>query len=246
MRQLENKIALITGASQGIGKTIAKKFSREGACVVITARNKNGLESVAGEINDSGHKTFIIEADLSHLQDIRRIVSETIKECGRIDILVNNAGIIHPSIDLIDLDPNLWNEVININLTAPALLSKEVLPFMIENRSGNIINISSIGGRMGGKGRTAYRASKAGLINLTQSIAAEVKQYGIDVNCICPSATDTEGFRKNIDQRGRDHNPKIMLPEEIAEIALFLASDASSAITGTSIDAFGGTNPIFN
>jgi 3-oxoacyl-[acyl-carrier protein] reductase len=146
---------------------------------------------------------------------------------------------------LVDFEADLWRQVIEVNLTAAALLTKAVLPGMIEHRSGKIINISSIGGRKGGKGRSAYRVTKAGLISLTESVAAEVKEYGIDVNCICPGGVDTEGFRQAFGNRGREDNPKLMRPEEIAELAVFLASDASSAITGAAIDAFGGTNPLF-
>jgi NAD(P)-dependent dehydrogenase (short-subunit alcohol dehydrogenase family) len=139
----------------------------------------------------------------------------------------------------------MWRQVIEVNLTAVALLTKAVLPSMIENRSGKIINVSSIGGRKGGRGRSAYRVTKAGLISLTESVAAEVKAYGIDVNCICPAGVDTEGYRQAFGSRGRQENPKLLRPEEIAELAVFLASDASSAITGTAIDAFGGMNPLF-
>jgi 3-oxoacyl-[acyl-carrier protein] reductase len=116
---------------------------------------------------------------------------------------------------------------------------------MIEHRTGKIINISSIGGRKGARGRSAYRATKAGLISLTESVAAEVKAYGIDVNCICPGGVDTEGFREAFNSRGRADQPKLMQPEEIAELGMFLASDHSTAITGAAIDAFGSTNPLF-
>ncbi|MGH8677143.1 MAG: SDR family oxidoreductase, partial [Burkholderiales bacterium] len=112
-------------------------------------------------------------------------------------------------------------------------------------KSGKIINISSIGGRKGSAGRSAYRATKAALISLTESVAAEARPHGIDVNCICPGGVDTEGYREAFGSRGREQDPSLMRPEEIAEIAVFLASDASSAITGTAIDAFGATNPIF-
>jgi 3-oxoacyl-[acyl-carrier protein] reductase len=190
-------------------------------------------------------EALALTADLELETDIQRIATETLAEFGRIDILVNNAGIIHPRINLIDFDPAMWRQVIEVNLTAAALLTKMVLPSMIENRFGKIINISSMGGRKGGKGRTAYRATKAGLISLTESVAPEVKPYGIDVNCICPAGVDTEGYREAFDSRGREENPKLIRPEEIAELAVFLVSDASSAITGTSIDACGGMNPLF-
>ena len=186
----------------------------------------------------------MVTADLAVESDIQRIVDESLDRFGRIDILVNNAAIIHPVIDLVDFEPELWRDVIDVNLTAVALLTKRVLPVMIENQSGKIINISSIGGRKGGKGRSAYRVSKAGLISLTESVAAEVKQYGIDVNCICPGGVDTEGYR-DVFGVSRVEKPSLMLPEEIAALAVFLSTPASSAITGASIDAFGGTNPLF-
>ena len=142
-----------------------------------------------------------------------------------------------------DFDPALWREVIDVNLIGPALLTKAVLPTMVERKSGSIINISSIGGRRGSAGRTAYRATKAALISLTESVAAEAKPHGINVNCICPGGVDTEGLREAFP--GREAEPSLMRPEEIAEVALFLASDASSAITGTAIDAYGASNPLF-
>ncbi len=246
MKKLENRIAIITGASKGIGKAIALAFGREGASVVATARTTEAIEAVGDQLLQQGNlETLAVTADLGLEADIQRIATETLARFGRVDILVNNAGIIHPRIDLVDFDAAMWRQVIEVNLTAPALLTKAVLPNMIENRSGKIINISSIGGRKGGKGRTAYRVTKAGLISLTESVAAETKPYGIDVNCICPGAVDTEGYREAFDSRGREENPKLMRPEEIAELAVFLASDASSAITGTAIDAFGGMNPLF-
>jgi 3-oxoacyl-[acyl-carrier protein] reductase len=245
MLRLEDKIAVVTGASKGIGKAIAIAFAHEGANVVVTARTAQLIEALADQISQMGRKAMAFTADLSVESDIARIADGALKRFGRIDILVNNAGIIHPPINLVDFDALLWREVIEVNLTAAALLTKAVLPDMIERRSGKIINISSIGGRKGGKGRSAYRVTKAGLISLTESVAAEVKQYGIDVNSICPGGVDTEGYRQAFG-KGKAENPRLMLPEEIAELAVFLASDASSSITGTAIDAFGGTNPLFS
>jgi NAD(P)-dependent dehydrogenase (short-subunit alcohol dehydrogenase family) len=186
-----------------------------------------------------------VTADLENEKDIERITEETRNRFGHIDILVNNAGIIHPRVNLVDFDTEMWRQVVEVNLIAAALLTKAVLPTMIENEFGKVINISSIGGRKGAKGRTAYRVTKAGLISLTESVAAEVKSYNIDVKCICPAGVDTEGYRKAFGSRGREENPKLIRPEEIAELAVYLASDASSAITGTSIDAFGEMNPLF-
>ena len=116
---------------------------------------------------------------------------------------------------------------------------------MIDRQYGKIINISSIGGRKGGAGRSAYRITKSGLISFTETLAAEVKTHGIDVNAICPGGVDTEGFRDAFNSGGRSEDPRLMDPDEIAQLAVFLASDASSAVTGAAIDAFGSTNPLF-
>ena len=245
MTTLKTKTAIVTGASKGIGKAIALAFGQAGANVAATARTTAEIEAVANQIEQAGSAALPLTADLSLEADIQRIAAETLTRFGRIDILINNAAIIHPPIDLVDFDSGLWRQIIEVNLTAAALLTKAVLPNMIANRSGKIINISSIGGRKGGKGRSAYRVTKAGLISLTESVAAEVKRFGIDVNCICPGGVDTEGYREAFSSQGRAENPKLMRPEEIAALALFLASDASTAITGAAIDAFGGTNPLF-
>lgn len=246
MKKLQNRNAIVTGASKGIGKAIALAFGREGANVVATARTTEAIAAVVDKLLKQGSvEALAVTADLGLEKDVERIAMETLVRFGRVDILVNNAGIIHPRIHLADFDTAMWRQVIEVNLIAAALLTKAVLPSMIENRSGKIINISSLGGRKGSKGRSAYRVSKAGLISLTESVAAEVKPYGIDVNCICPGVVDTEGYREAFGSRGRGENPKLMRPEEIAELAVFLASDASSAITGTAIDAFGGMNPLF-
>jgi 3-oxoacyl-[acyl-carrier protein] reductase len=245
MKELTNKTAIVTGASKGIGRAIALAYSRAGANVVVTARTTSALENVATTIREAGAEALVVTADMSRELDIQRIVDETLARFRRIDILVNNAAVIHPRVDLVDMEAELWRNVIDVNLTAVALLTRAVLPTMIEQRSGKIINISSIGGRRGGKGRSAYRATKAALISLTQSVAAEVKTHGIDVNCICPGGVDTEGYREAFKTRGREDNPNLMLPEEIAALAVFLATEQSSAITGAAVDAFGGTNPLF-
>ena len=246
MAELLGKVALITGASRGIGRSIALAYAQAGASIAVTARSIEQLDLLVAEIEGFGGAALSIPADLALETDIQRIVEVTVQRYGHIDILVNNAAIIHPPIDLVDFDPVLWRQVLDVNLTAVALLTKTILPGMIAQQSGKIINISSIGGRKGAKGRSAYRVTKAALISLTESVAAEVKRYGIDVNCICPGGVDTEGYREAFQSQGRADNPRLMASEEIAALALFLASDASSAITGAAIDAFGGTNPLFS
>ena len=245
MPVLDQKVAIVTGAGRGIGKAIALAYAQAGAIVVLVARTAGAIDAVVAAIAASGGKALAIAADVARDADIARIVSATLERFGGIDILVNNAAIIPASRNLVDSDPRVWREVIDVNLIAPAMLIKAVLPGMIARRSGKIINISSIGGRNGGRGRSAYRASKAGLINLTQSVAAEVKSHGIDVNCICPGGVDTEGLWEAMGPELKNRRESLMNPKEIAEVALFLASQASSSITGTSIDAFGLSNPIF-
>jgi 3-oxoacyl-[acyl-carrier protein] reductase len=235
----------VTGASRGIGKAIALAFATEGADIVATARTTDAVQAVIDQCRKLGRDGLAVTADLGLEQDVHRVADQALRQFGRVDILVNNAAIIHAHTFLVDFAADLWRQVIEVNLIAPALLTKAVLPQMIERRSGKIINISSIGGRRGGKGRSAYRATKAGLISLTESVAAEVKPYGIDVNCICPGGVDTEGMREAFGLRGQQVTPTLMQPEEIAAVAVFLASEASSAITGTAIDAFGWTNPLF-
>jgi len=246
MTSLKGKTALVTGASKGIGKAIAIAFGEAGANVVATGRNQGEIADVTATISARGSDALGVTADLGVESEIDHLVDAATQEFGRVDILVNNAGIIQQRIPIAELDPQLWRDILNVNLTGAFLITQKLLPGMIERRSGKIINISSIGGRKGGYGRGAYRVTKAGLISFTETLAAEVYEHGIMVNAICPAGTDTEGFRQVFNTAGRSENPQLMDPKEIAEVALFLADDASSAITGTTIDAFGGSNPLFD
>ena len=247
--RLKGRTALVTGASQGIGRAIALAFAREGANIVVTARSRDRLQALAAEAESLGVGALAAPADLGVEAEINEAAKAALAKFGAVDILVNNAAIIHARIPVIELDAQLFRDVLNVNLTGAFLITKALLPGMIERPAGSprgkIINISSIGGRKGGAGRSAYRITKSGLISFTESLAAEVKKYGIDVNAICPGGVDTEGYRDAFNTAGRSENPKLMDPDEIAQVAVFLASDASSAITGAAIDAFGGGNPLF-
>ena len=161
-----------------------------------------------------------------------------------VNVLVNNAAIIHSSTPLIDFDMELWQEVINVNLIGAVKITKLLLPGMGSRNYGKIINISSIGGRKGAAGRSAYRVTKAGLISFTESLAAEVKSSGIDVNCICPGSVVTEGYVEAFGQQSIE-NDHMMDPSEIAALCSFLVGDHSTAITGATIDAYGPSNPLF-
>lgn len=241
--KLTEKVAIVTGGGRGIGRAIAVMFAQEGAKVVVTARSVDEIEDAARQIRELGGEAIAVRCDVSNENDVARLVEETMQNFGQVDILVNNAAANLPNINVVDVPIKEWRNVINVNINGPYLCARAVLPSMIERRSGKIINISSIGGRKGAKGRGPYRASKAALINFTETLAAEVYEQGINVNCICPGGVATEMMLEIT--HGQSANQNLMHPDEIANVALFLASDESSAVTGTAIDAFGQTNPIF-
>ena len=240
--KLANKVAMITGGGRGIGRAIALSFAKEGASVVVSARTAPEIEEVAREVEKLGWRSLAIQTDVSREESVENMIGQTLKAFGRVDIFVNNAGTNLPYRNVSDLTLAEWNRVMEVNLTGPFLCSRAVLPTMIRQHSGKIINISSIGARYAAAGRSPYRSSKAALLQFTYCLAAEVKQHGVDVNAVCPGPTDTR-MMKDI-ARG-DLFPALTRPEEIAEVVLFLASESSSAITGTAIDAFGLNNPLF-
>ncbi len=239
---LAGRTALVTGASRGIGRAIAQAYAGAGARVVVSGRDEGALDALAAELGPDVHP---VVGDLTAPETPAALVAATERRFGALDLLVNNAGVIHPARDLADFAPADWRAVIEINLVAPAMLARAAIPVMRATGPGHIINISSIGGRKGAGGRSAYRASKAALISLTESLAAELVGDGIQVNCLCPGAVDTEGYRELMGSRGRAPLASAISPAEIADVALFLVGPGSSAVTGTAIDAFGAANPLF-
>lgn len=235
--------ALVTGGSQGIGKAIAIDLAKNGYRVIVTARNSNLLSKVCDEILQTGGNADYISADIGTEDGIKKI-NDYIEKLSNIEVLVNNAAVIHKSTDLIDFNMADWERVIEVNLLGSVKVTKAVLPSMIKASYGKIVNISSIGGRKGARGRSAYRVTKASLISFTESLAAEVKEHGIDVNCICPGSVITEGY---IEAFGKESlsNPNMMEPIEIAKLCTFLISTDSTSITGAVIDAYGKSNPLF-
>jgi len=241
----KNRLALVTGGSRGIGKAIALEFAENGIDVVVTGRDEGRLIQTSKELQECAVRAYHVDADIGNPEGVKKISEFLTHRELAVNILINNAAIIHPRIPLIDFDMKDWEEIINVNLIGAVRITKMLLPGMIIQGYGKIINISSIGGRKGAYGRSAYRATKAALISFTESLAAEVKSSGIDVNCICPGGVVTEGY---IEAFGDESIQKgnMMDPSEIAAFCSFLVSSKASAVTGAIIDAYGSSNPLFN
>ena len=244
MFNLKDKIAIITGASQGIGKSTAKIFSNAGAHVVCLARNKKKIQHLVDQISKDGNSASYIPCDISDSNLFSKAVKSVIGDFGKIDILVNNAGITRDSL-LIRMKEDQLDEVLNTNLKGAFYGSKAVLRSMMKNKYGRIINITSIVGIQGNSGQSNYAASKAGLIGFTQSIAKEVASRGITVNCIAPGWIDTEMTNELPQEMKYELLKNIPVgktgtAEDIAYTALFLAATESKYITGQTITVDGG------
>ena len=244
MFSLSNKVAIVTGASRGIGKVIAQIFANAGAHVICVARSENAIKSLANEINSDGGSSSHFACDISDGEAFSNLISTTAKEHGKLDILINNAGVTRDSL-LMRMKEDQWDEVLNINLKGAFHGMKAAIRPMMKNRSGRIINITSIVGLTGNPGQSNYAASKAGLIGMSQSVAKEVATRGITVNCIAPGwiGTDmTDELSDEVKEQFLSRIPasRIGAPEDIAHAALFLASDEASYITGQTITVDGG------
>lgn len=241
---LNNKIAIVTGASQGIGKIIAFELAKSGAHVACISRNKKAIESIVDEITINGGQASSFPCDISDSDTLSEIITEIIKENSRIDILVNNAGITKDSL-LMRMSIEQWDDVINTNLKGAFHCTKAVVRYMMKNKFGRIINITSIVGLTGNAGQANYAASKAGLIGMTKSIAKEVASRGITANCIAPGWIETSMTDKlsgEVKNEFLSHIPvgRIVSPDDIANAVIFLASDEAGYITGQTITVDGG------
>ncbi len=216
-RKLRGKVALITGASRGIGRAVASVYCREGACVFVCGRNEHDVEQVAREIRQSGGEIDGCAGDVGSPEDVQRIVRATTERFGAIDVLVNNASVLGPRAPIADYP-----------------LANEVLPIMLARRAGSIINVTSGVGRKGKARWGAYAPSKAGVECLTQVLADEVKDAGIRVNAVNPAGTRTHMRAQAYPAEDPQTLPS---PEEITPIFIYLASDSSARITGESLDA---------
>ena len=244
MFDLNNNVAIITGASQGIGRTIALVFAKSGANVICIARSESKIKELCFEITDQGGQASPIACDVGDGDAYANAIKSVANEYGKLDILINNAGITRDAL-LMRMNDTQWDEVLNTNLKGAFHGIKSAIRPMMKNKYGRIINITSIVGLTGNPGQANYAASKAGLIGMTQSIAKEVGTRGITVNCIAPGWIDTEmtvDLPEDSKKDLLDRIPigKIGKPEDIAHAAVFLASDEASYITGQTITVDGG------
>ncbi|WP_210363788.1 3-oxoacyl-[acyl-carrier-protein] reductase [Bacillus sp. REN3] len=243
--RLEGKIALVTGAARGIGHEIALELAREGASVAVNyAGSEAKAQALADEIKAMGREAFAIQADVSNSESVTGMVKETIDRFGRLDILVNNAGITKDNL-LMRMKESEWDDVININLKGVFLCTKAVTRQMMKQRSGRIVNISSIVGVSGNAGQANYVAAKAGVIGLTKTSAKELASRGITVNAVAPGFITTDMTDKLGEEVKEEMLKQIPLgrfgnPKDIARTVVFLASEDSSYMTGQTLHIDGG------
>ena len=244
--RLHNQVAIVTGAAQGMGATIAGRLAAEGAKVVLSDINVEKVAGVAERINAAANSNALaVKTDVTQEDEVAEMVEVAIEHYGTVGILVNNAGILYPTrID--NVTKAEWDEVLDVNLNGSFLCSKAVLPIMKANNFGRIVNMSSSAGRsVSTLGGVHYTAAKAGVLGLTRGMAKEVAPFGITVNAICPGLIDTEMARENCSPeqlRAYEESfpiPRLGTPDEVAQLIVFLATDAAY-ITGASIDINGG------
>jgi NAD(P)-dependent dehydrogenase (short-subunit alcohol dehydrogenase family) len=256
--RLQNRVAFITGGGRGIGRAIALAFASEGASIAVAARTRAQIDSVAAEVASAfGVETLAIECDVANAESVTRAFARVSEKFGRgPDILVNNAGIAETS-PFLKTDEAMWQRHLEVNLTGTFRCTRAVLPGMIARGCGRIINIASIAGKTGAPYISAYSASKHGVLGLTRSLALEVGASGITVNAICPGYVDTEmtsrGIENIVAKTGKSADDALMVlkraspqnrlvtAEEVASLALLLASDDGRGINGQGINVDGGT-----
>lgn len=252
---LAGKRAVVTGAGRGIGRSIALALAEAGANVVVSARSANEIEALAAEIEGIGRRSRALPCDVTDVEQVRQMAEKAIEALGGIDILVNNAGNAG-SHKFVNHPDELWHRMLAVNLTSIYYVTKAFAPKMIEQRWGRIINIASIAARVGGSYIAAYTAAKHGALGLTRALAVELLSYNITVNAICPGYVNTPmtdasvaniaaltgmeeaKARERLEKTSPQH--RLMEPEEIAAIAVFLAQDINRGITGQAINIDGG------
>jgi len=242
---LKGKVAIVTGASRGIGRQIALTLASYGANIVVNYHGSlEKAKEVASEIEAMGREALLYQGNVADMDAMKAMVKETTKKFGRIDILVNNAGITKDNL-LMAMKEEEFNQVLDINLKGSFICMKQVIRIMIKQRYGRIINLSSVSGRMGNAGQVNYSASKAGVIGMTKSLAREVGSRGITVNAVAPGFIDTDmtaALKDEVKDAIMAGIPlkRVGNPEDIAEAVAFLASDKASYITGQILSVDGG------
>ncbi len=249
--RFQDRVALITGASKGIGRTTAQRLAREGGAVAVNGRDVEAVAAVVRGIEQEGGRALAAVGDVSQAADVTRIVEQTLAEFGVIDILVNNAGGGTMARWLDDLDEAGWTKSLQLNLTGTFLVTKAVVPHMRERRRGRIVMVASIAGRnMSRLSGPEYSAAKGGMLAFMRHIAVELGPYNVGVNAVAPGPTMVERVAKKWELRGAEEREKILRniplgrpaqPEEVAAAILFLASEDASYITGACLDVNGGS-----
>jgi NAD(P)-dependent dehydrogenase (short-subunit alcohol dehydrogenase family) len=243
--RFEENVVLITGAAKGIGRTTALAFSEQGAKVVLVDVLEEELKEVDEIIQKAGREVLSIQGDVSDNRQVQNAVKETVKAFGRIDVLVNNAGIDVGSAPIINVTEEMWDKSLQVNLKSAFYFCKSVVPIMLENAKGSIVNVASIAGKEPNENMAPYAVSKAGVICFSRVLAKEVARDGIRVNCIAPGLTKTD-LLKNLSPEQFDRLLKkipmgrVGYPEEVADLILFLSSEGSSFITGQCFNIAGG------
>ena len=254
--KLAGQTALITGGGHGIGQAIAFALGREGATVVVCGRQSEPLEKTSARLLEMGIKVRHLVVDVADETQVEKLVATTLEAFGRIDILVNNAGVTGPTAPVHKVTRSDWDEVLAVNLTGAFLCAKAVIPHMVERRSGKIINISSIAGKLGYALRSPYSASKWGMLGLSRTLALELGPHNIQVNAICPGPVAGERMQGVIAGRAKELGESVeeveklyvagtalkrmVDPEHVAATVLFLASEEGSSITGEAVDVSAG------
>jgi NAD(P)-dependent dehydrogenase (short-subunit alcohol dehydrogenase family) len=248
--KLDRRVAVITGAGAGIGEAAARLFASEGARLVVVDIDERALAAITAELEAASAVVLDLAGDISQADFCKTVIARTMAQFGRLDILFNNAGIVFNG-NLVECTEDEWNKTLDVNLKSMYLLSRNAVPVMQRQGGGSIINMASVAGPTGVANRGAYSVSKAGVIGLTKSLAADFVKDGIRVNCICPATVDTPSLRQRIADSpdpeaarrafvARQPMGRLGSPEEIAAMALFMASDDSRYMTGQAVFMDGG------